>query len=86
MLDQTKKLVLESLGKHGFGWDDVEDVFPAQNFTSELGRNGVLDSGKYHFVDLMTEEKDPEVRYFLSNSACSSALVWTLHSNLRCKH
>lgn len=62
MLDQTKQLVLKSISKQGFGWDDVEDIFPAQNFVGELSRSGVLDSGRFHFVDLATTEKDPEVR------------------------
>lgn len=71
MLDQTKRLVLDTISKHGFDWDDVEDIFPAQNFVSELARSGVIDSARFHFVDLVTTENDPEVRYFHSNSICA---------------
>ncbi|TLD23975.1 hypothetical protein PspLS_06419 [Pyricularia sp. CBS 133598] len=62
LLDETKNLVIETIHKDGFDWNDVEDIFPAQSCVSELGRSRVIDSAKFHFVDLMTTERDPEVR------------------------
>ncbi|KAI6348247.1 hypothetical protein MCOR25_010828 [Pyricularia grisea] len=62
LLDQTKNLVLETIRKDGFDCNDVEDIFPAQSCVSELSRSRVIDSAKFHFVDLMTAEKNPEVR------------------------
>jgi hypothetical protein len=44
--ESTKQLVLESIRRDGFQWDDVQDVFPAQGFVSELSWEGVLDSAK----------------------------------------
>jgi hypothetical protein len=45
--EPTKQLVLRSIRKDGFAWSDVQDVFPAQGFVSELSREGVLDSAKF---------------------------------------
>lgn len=53
----------ETINGHGFEWEDVDDVFPAQCCVSELGRTGVVDSAKFHIADLMTAEKDAKVRY-----------------------
>lgn len=64
LLNETKDLVIGTIRKDGFGWNDVEDIFPAQSCVSELGRSRVIDSAKFHFVDLMTAERDPEVRFF----------------------
>ncbi|TLS21528.1 uncharacterized protein PpBr36_10271 [Pyricularia pennisetigena] len=82
LLNETRDLVLETIGKDGFDWSDVEDVIPAQSCVSELGRSRVIDSAKFHFVDLMTTERDPErvkraVQAMLChNRILASYLVW----------
>lgn len=47
MYEPTKQLVLRSIRKDGFEWNNVQDVFPAQGFVSELSRERVLDSAKF---------------------------------------
>lgn len=47
LFDKTKQLVTKTIAAHGFSWDDVADVFPAQGFVDELARHGVLDSSKF---------------------------------------
>lgn len=47
MYEPTKQLVLRSIRKDGFEWNNVQHVFPAQGFVSELSRERVLDSAKF---------------------------------------
>ncbi|KAI6281963.1 putative NRPS-like protein biosynthetic cluster [Pyricularia oryzae] len=85
LLNETKDLVIETIRRDGFGWNDVEDIFPAQSCVSELGRSRVIDSAKFHFVDLMTAERDPErvktaVQTMLRhNRILASYLIWDHH-------
>jgi hypothetical protein len=59
--ESTKELVLQSIRKDGFEWNDVQDVFPAQGFVSELSREGVLDSAKFQNA-YTTKTADYKVR------------------------
>lgn len=56
-------LVLKAISKSGFGWNDVEAIFPAQRFVDELARNGVLDSAKFQNAFITTSVADTEVSF-----------------------
>ncbi|KAG8156862.1 hypothetical protein KVR01_013275 [Diaporthe batatas] len=76
LFDRTKKLVLNTISQHEFGWDDVEDIFPAQACVSELARSGVIDSARFHFVDLMTAESDVErVKQAVQTMLCNNRIL-----------
>jgi hypothetical protein len=59
--ESTKQLVTQSISKDGFEWDDVQHVFPAQGFVSELSRGGVLDSAEFQNA-YTTKTSDYKVR------------------------
>ncbi|KAJ5165653.1 AMP-dependent synthetase/ligase [Penicillium coprophilum] len=78
----TKKLVTEVISQHGFQWDDVASVFPAQNFVGELSREGVLDSAKFQNAFVTKKESSIDrVKLALTamlrgNQFLPSFLVW----------
>jgi len=79
--ESTKQLVTQSISKDGFNWDDVQDVFPAQGFVSELPREAVLDSAKFQNA-YTTKTTDYKVlrsaieRMLRRNRILASYLVW----------
>ncbi|RFU24122.1 hypothetical protein B7463_g12216, partial [Scytalidium lignicola] len=60
-LEPTRQLVIETISRHGFTWDDVADIFPAHNFVDELSRKGVLNSAKFQNAYITKTETKPEV-------------------------
>ncbi|KAJ5198966.1 AMP-dependent synthetase/ligase [Penicillium cf. griseofulvum] len=87
LFDSTKKLVTEAISQHGFQWDDVASVIPAQNFIDELSREGVLDSAKFQNAFVTKTESSVDhnklqrVKLALkamlrANSLLPSFLVW----------
>jgi acyl-CoA synthetase (AMP-forming)/AMP-acid ligase II len=61
LFDSAKRLVTEAISQHGFQWDDVASVFPAQNFVGELSREGVLDSAKFQNAFVTKTESSIDV-------------------------
>lgn len=73
LLESTKMLVVDTIGKYGLGWDDVEDVIPAYDFNSIMTQTKLNEDWTWHFAIQAVDKVDRRVGADLWSVLCNSA-------------
>lgn len=63
----TKELVVKTISKYGFGWEDVEDIMPAYDFVAIMSKTRLFESWIWDFAMRPTAQLDKTV---------STQVVW----------
>lgn len=73
--------MIETISQHGFTWENVADIFPAQNFVDELSRTGVLNGAKFQNAYFTNTETDPEVSHVqvICIKGSGLVLIWGIY-------
>lgn len=62
LLEPTKKLVTGTIAKHGFDWEDVEDVIPAYDFNALMSQTRLNDDWTWFFAMQPAAKVSKQVR------------------------
>lgn len=61
LFEPTKELVVKTVSKYGFGWEDVEDIVPAYDFVAIMSQTRLLESWTWEFSMRPTAKLDKTV-------------------------
>lgn len=64
LLEPTKELIGKTIEPYGLSWQDVQDVFPAYDFTTVMASTGIMDSWNFKFAILPSKSLDKTVSLF----------------------